>query len=49
MNFYMSHFHIQIVFQTLFEHYDEQYFKKWFCIQNAESDLTRLFEKLALS
>ena len=38
-----------LIFQTLFEYYDEHYLKKIFCNQKPENELTRLFEKLALT
>ena len=37
------------VFQTLFEFYDERYLMRIFCNQKPENDLTRLYEKLALT
>ena len=36
-------------FQALLEYYDENYLKKLFSTKKPENDLTRLFEKLALS
>ena len=36
-------------FQNYFEYIDEKYLKKIFCNKNAENDMVRVFEKLALS
>ncbi len=36
-------------FGRMLERYDERYLMKWFCKQTRNSDLTQLFEELAIS